>query len=172
MRIRTTGAERLSRKMRKFAIEAPQFAARASVEAAYETVIPEIHAALDRGKHVWTKKLKESVRAVALQQNAGGTTQKYVSLQIDYSGLPYAERFEKGGKHGDYPIARLRDWVAAKNNLDPEEAAKVARKIQRKLYRDGAKSYPILETVWEQTKDRWFTLYSVKLRAFMAQLGV
>jgi hypothetical protein len=172
MRIRTTGAERLSRKLRKFAIDAPQYAAQAAVEAAYQEVIPEIHDALEKGNHIWTRKLKESVRAVALQLGSGGKTQKYISLQIDYSGLPYAEKFEKGGKHGDYPMARLRSWVAAKNNLDPQEAAKVARKIQRKLYRDGAKSYPILETVWERTKDRWFTQYSLKMRALMAQLGV
>jgi hypothetical protein len=167
MRIRSTGAERMSKKIRKFAADFPSLAADAAREAAYEIAIPEMQSELTAKRHVWTGKLRDSLMAHTTMKGDLGKDQKYVSLIIDYGKLPYADNFELGGNHRDWPMSKLRPWIQAKNGLTPQEAAKVAKKIQRSLYNKGAEPHPILKLVWARIEAQWFSRYSQKLQEIM-----
>ena len=175
--IRFHGIENITPRMRKFAAEFPNKAARAMRSAAEMTVVERAKLLFDTmqpfAPHNWKSDLKESIKATTTRKNPnGGGLQKYASIVVQYgpiaggvSSKGYWKRFESGGMHKDWPFERMFKWAKEKHGFPDEMARDHAVKVITKLNEDGARSYPILEKAWEESKEEFIVEWRANLRA-------
>lgn len=166
--IRTTGAERLSRRLRKFVKENKRIAATCGVEAAREILIPFAQDLFDEPPftHIWKGRLVRNLKAFAVYNT------QYPSVEFSYgrsSTTLHAANFESGGPHGDWPFHRMWKWVFEKwnrngANLTEDEAkAKAQALINRFESGDPPEEWNILGRTWESKQDEWFQSYRDRL---------
>lgn len=180
--IKFHGIENITPRIRKFAAEFPNKAARAMRDAADMTVIDRarqlfqtpgwIDGTNPKKPNNWKGDLSDSLRAKTTRQSGtAGQLQKYSTLIIEYgpvqgsiSSKNYWKRFEAGGKHGDWPLKRIAQWLQEKWGMVRDEAYPAARKFIEYLEQNGATEYPLLETAWEDSKEQFITEWRANLR--------
>lgn len=157
-------------------VEFPNKAAEALRDAAEMTVVERARQLFDTmqpfAPHNWKGDLSESIRTRTTRKSKTGKDMAYAAIIIEYgpvksgsiSSKAYWKRFEAGGKHGDWPRERMEKWVHEKLGIPEDMVDLITSKIIKKLEKDGANSYPILEQAWEDSQAEFITEWRNNLR--------
>lgn len=172
--IRFSGIENITPRIRVFMREFPNKAAEAIRAAAEMTVIERAKQIFEQGPptpHNWKGELSASIRARTTRKAASGRDLAYAAVIIEYgpsksteSSKQYWKRFEAGGIHKDWPWKRMEKWVREKLKLPEDMVKGVTGKIIKKLNKEGALEYPVLQDAWNDSEQEFIVEWRANLR--------
>jgi hypothetical protein len=143
--VSTNAMARMHKRLRQFALEFPQQASMAIQNAANETLVPILKAAMDNKErkfgnysHNWQSRLKDSISATVVPNP------KAPSIAVGFDmELPHTLNFLKGGMHRDWDdLEKMTAWIKAKDKIKNSwNARQRAQRIMKVLDELGAWSY-------------------------------